>query len=704
MPADPLLVDAILNVLRVRATPEGLRVQEIRAGLEGSPAPQAIQNALEQLQRLGRVRRDDLKGRWRIPGVTSAPPPVVGLPVVADLGIPTEIDDDGVIDLSQREVIGDVVSSRQVVIAGPGFGKTAVACGRVAWLLRQSVEPARVLLLSFTRTAVREMRDRILKLAQGVRDAHGVEVRTLDSFAWRVRAGLTEVLTKGLGHDDNIGAALSALAAPTDELREYLEQFEHVLVDEAQDLVGERARFVFALISRLRPEAGWTVFLDPAQAIYEWSEDEAGSTPQKSFEDLLATLTPAPTRRVLRHLHRTQDPALRQLLLGAREFVLSSQESTRCATLRTVLTSRAPGEPILASAVAEILDPLGQSPNDLLVLVRRRAEALEVSARLTEKGVAHRLRFGSLPRVAAPWIASVLNRACEAVGGATVARADFESAWRSLEAENPWLVSGWSLEYAWRLLRRMAPGGSKSSIHLPLVAERLAGAGAPDDVSSREVGSQGLILGTIHGSKGREAPDVLFLLTSTEGEDVSEARVLYVGLSRAKAALHVRVLRSARWSYLRETGRHWRSTDGGHLQVEIGRAGDLDASRSVKVAGEHLAQQQATLSGFIGTPRAVLVETSEARQWIRCVVENAGAVPLAALSTSCEEDLRQISKANGLNRTPTRVKHLRWFDVTSVGLSADAAMKLDLPEPWNTSRLLLAPVVLGPGLIYGATK
>ena len=65
-------------------------------------------------------------------------------------------------------------------------------------------------------------------------------------------------MTKGLGHDDNIGAALSALAAPTDELREYLEQFEHVLVDEAQDLVGERARFVFALISRLRPEAGWT--------------------------------------------------------------------------------------------------------------------------------------------------------------------------------------------------------------------------------------------------------------------------------------------------------------------------------------------------------------------------------------------------------------------------------------------------------------
>ena len=68
-----------------------------------------------------------------------------------------------------------------VVHAGPGMGKTAVACARVSELIRQDVEPANIWLLSFTRTAVAEIRDRIELFARGELplwwDSWGIEAR-----------------------------------------------------------------------------------------------------------------------------------------------------------------------------------------------------------------------------------------------------------------------------------------------------------------------------------------------------------------------------------------------------------------------------------------------------------------------------------------------------------------------------------------------
>ena len=65
-------------------------------------------------------------------------------------------------DEEQLSVINDEKSSRQIVEAGPGTGKTAVACARVASLIDvHEVPPSKIWLLSFTRTAVREIRNRI---------------------------------------------------------------------------------------------------------------------------------------------------------------------------------------------------------------------------------------------------------------------------------------------------------------------------------------------------------------------------------------------------------------------------------------------------------------------------------------------------------------------------------------------------------------
>ena len=57
-------------------------------------------------------------------------------------------------DKSQREVIDAPLEDRILVGAGPGTGKTAVACARVSQLIDQGgLEPSRIWLISFSRNA-----------------------------------------------------------------------------------------------------------------------------------------------------------------------------------------------------------------------------------------------------------------------------------------------------------------------------------------------------------------------------------------------------------------------------------------------------------------------------------------------------------------------------------------------------------------------
>ena len=633
---------------------------------------------------------------------SSTPPPLVaGIPVVPDAGIPSERDDDGVVDLSQRSVIQAPREARQVVVAGPGFGKTAVACGRVAALLRAKVQPSRILLLSFTRTAVREMRTRIAALANDVEGAGAVDIRTLDSFAWRVRTGLSEAPREVKGFGASIDDTVKMLAQPDDDLREYLHHFDHVIVDEAQDLVGARAELITKLLASVRPDAGYTVFLDPAQAIYDWSEDAVDGDASETFEHRVRALCPAPARCELQHLHRTRDPQLRALLLGARRIVLDAPNDAY-PRLRAALEARAPSDKCFASNVAG--EFAGRDCGDLMVLTRRRGEALELSSQLTKQGVRHRLRFGALPQLAAPWIAPVLNQAFLGRESVDLESQEVADAWEAVTAQNPWLCEGWDFEMAWRLLRRIGKGQTRRQVDIRKVANRLGGATVPDDALLREPGGRGPIVSTVHGSKGREATEAMLLLTRQNDTVLDEARVLYVALSRAKERLDVRRYGAMPWSHLAGSGRPWRRSKSGKLQLEVGRVGDLDALRNAVVFGQAIADQQRQLATFDGACRTVRVWTFPEQEFTRGIVHENQPTPLATLSNTCEDDLREAARAltgDAHARTPTHVLYLRWFDLGSVGLPPDAMPGNNLPEPWQTTRLFLMPLIVGPGVAGG---
>ena len=85
----------------------------------------------------------------------------------------------------QRRVIDAGPHDWLLVVAGPGTGKTQVAAMRLVHLLRSGLQPAQILVLSFSRSAVATLTRRIasLRLADDgiVEDLRHLAIRTFDS-------------------------------------------------------------------------------------------------------------------------------------------------------------------------------------------------------------------------------------------------------------------------------------------------------------------------------------------------------------------------------------------------------------------------------------------------------------------------------------------------------------------------------------------
>ena len=72
-----------------------------------------------------------------------------------------------------------------LILAGAGTGKTTTLCSRVAWLVAEGVAPERILLLTFTRRAAREMLQRARSLVAMPAGSRGVLGGTFHSVAHR---------------------------------------------------------------------------------------------------------------------------------------------------------------------------------------------------------------------------------------------------------------------------------------------------------------------------------------------------------------------------------------------------------------------------------------------------------------------------------------------------------------------------------------
>jgi len=610
-------------------------------------------------------------------------------------------------DESQRRVIDAPPEDRLLVGAGPGTGKTAVACGRVSQLIDQyGLEPSRIWLISFTRTAVQEIRDRIAAYLEDASAAYAVKIATLDSHAWTIHSGFDEGVRVLGSYEENIEHVLRLVRQDAD-VADYLEGVEHLVVDEAQDIVGIRADLVVEMVRKTSSFCGVTVFADEAQAIYGFADarevrsDEVADAAQPPFPARIRGGSAGTFRECeLTEVHRTSSSQLLTIFSDTRRKVLTAagKGEDKLAEIRDQIISLAHGKaPAIDGAALAKLE-------DAFVLYRRRSDVLLTSSMLAQNGVAHRVRMSGLPVCLKPWIGAALSGHARA----DLDRERFMELWD--EKVRDTALATCEADVAWTCLVRIG-GRTDEVLDMRLLRQRLGRKQPPVEVCDAAVGIGGPIVGTIHASKGREADTVHLMLPDTQGANVDqdeEARVVFVGATRGRARLLVgrgyrqlarRVDGSGR-AFCLQT-RH----NSPRAQVEIGRDTDIGAEglagRRLFTSGEAVWESQRRIVDLADEPAALVAVCDRDVDFLYRLREDGSGRCLAVMSQGVNGDLFIVADAvqarlgGGRRRPPDVLRHLHVRGARTVVLPPDAPEGELLHEPWRSSGIMLAPLVLG---------
>lgn len=491
-------------------------------------------------------------------------------------------------------------TARILVEAGPGTGKTEIAARRLATLLQSGIRPAQILVLSFSRSAVKTLTSRLSKLDNAsdlvLEELRHLSIRTFDSWAFRQLRLLGHAPGDLLrqSHDSNIEMLTGHIAGKRrEDVRSGIGSRRHLIVDEFQDLPGVRGDLVLGLLDLLcsadSNDCGFTILGDPAQAIYGFA---ARQDEKKSF--------PSPAeywRRVLDyygdgvstfHLSRNyrSTPAISELALLLRGVLLSDRpESEKLELMKKTFAELPVNDTELGPEWLE-----EKFTGTHAILTRTNGEALRVLQQLVGKDVdgpstTVRLKAGGFATLPPAWIGALLRKVQDQVLSRSRFGAIHDHLCRQWNAEQQARLGLPAKDVAWgRLLKASGSSERETSFELAALRERMAWPDAfPDD---QLVSEEGVFITTVHQSKGMEfeAVTVLDMANIEDGdsgeETLERASVGYVALTRAEktvrkidAADLYAPLGKMEFSAGRVRHRYWRN---GWMNLEMGLEGDVD--------------------------------------------------------------------------------------------------------------------------------
>ena len=342
-----------------------------------------------------------------------------------------------------------------------------------------------------------------------------------------------------------------------------------------------------------------------------------------------------------------------------------------------------------------------QDGESLFVLFRRRADVLMASAFLSD--VPHRIRMSGTPLCIAPWVAAALSTHTSP----DLDSETFNRLWRA--NVQPFNLSEIPVDEAWAILIRLA-GRTRIVVDMRRLRQQLGRRQPSADICSAELGGHGPILGTIHASKGREADVVHLMLprvASEQADPEEEARVLFVAATRGRKRLCIGQGYERGASRVEPSGRIFRFlTRNGDpkVQLEIGRDGDIGAEgltgRTLFADAQDATAAQTQIRSY-GAQIARVAATADASRDFRYGLAAEGGPPFAFLQKAVNDDLFRIGEqmqqwyGGNRRRPPGRIPHLRVVALRSVVLPPEAPEAERLHAPWNSSGIMLAPVVLG---------
>ncbi|XHM67557.1 UvrD-helicase domain-containing protein [Streptomyces nigra] len=500
----------------------------------------------------------------------------------------------------QRAVVEQPWDARVLVTAGAGAGKTHTLVRRLEALcggedLEETLEATEILVLTFSRAAARELRERIARHGERARR---VRAQTFDAWAYGVlRQAYPDKEWAATSFLERLEAAARAVEHGALEAGDAVPP-AHVVIDEVQDLLGDRRDLVETLLDRYQDSCGFTVVGDAAQSIYGFQISDLGERADETgrFFDWLRASYPDDLveLRLTRNFRAVTPEARLALAHGARlQHVTDADEAaTLYEEMRELLVDPANGMEPLTDPLT--LGGLRDFPDTCALLARDNRQALVVSDLLHRHDVPHRLRRPLEDRPVPYWVAELLRR--------TESSTLSEDRFRGLLAEIP-LPYEPNTDAMWAVLRRVARGPGRGILDLDRLRRLVADGRFPDELADPE--TERVVVSTVHRAKGLEFDRVIVLAPPSVSElrrqfkenlDLpGEARALYVALTRARQDLyHVEppTLPVFRRVGGRETGRRfvggWRS----HLRYGIvGAGGDVCAEQPPGHDGDAVATQ-----------------------------------------------------------------------------------------------------------------
>ncbi len=419
----------------------------------------------------------------------------------------------------QMKIISDKDSRCIVVAAGPGSGKTRVLVHKLAsLLLLEDVKHEQLLMLTFSRAAATEFKQRLMELIGNA--AHFVEIKTFHSYCFDL-----------LGRVGNLEAVKGVVAKAAGMIHEGEVEPNRIgktvlVIDEAQDMGAEEYALVKALMIQ-NEEMRVIAVGDDDQNIYGFRGSDSNYMYQLAQGNGSRFIEMTENYRSARHPVNFAN--------GFVKAIDKRMKSTPIISMRKeegwVGVTRYQSEYMYQPLVEELLHHRGSGTS--CVLTQTNREALTLLALLRKRGINSKLiqsmdgfRFWNMMEVR-----YFLRYIDKRVKTPLIPEELWENAKRATFSAYD---GSQSLMYVRRCFELFEQ--TNKAKYIGDFKEFVFESWVEDfcDVSDADV-----VVSTIHKAKGREFDDVYMLITNRDSKDDVPMRWYYVGITRAKNRLFV---------------------------------------------------------------------------------------------------------------------------------------------------------------------
>ena len=425
----------------------------------------------------------------------------------------------GTLSETQRAIINDKQSRHIVVAAGPGSGKTRVLAHKLAsLLLLEDVKHEQLLMLTFSRAAATEFKQRLIGLIGNA--AHFVEIKTFHSYCFDLLGKVGNLEEAG----DVVGRAARMIENGEVEPNRIAKSV--LVIDEAQDMDPNEFALVRALM-RANEEMRVIAVGDDDQNIYAFRGSDSRYMGGLSGDGRACQYELLENYRSCPSIVGFANAFARKI--GRR------MKARPCVAVRkdagTVHVVRHASENMAIPVVEEVKRTWhGESA---CVLTRTNDEAVQMVGALSRAGIPAQLiqsvdgfRFSDLAEVR--YFLRCIDRE-------TVSPVIGDEPWEKAKAKTLARYGESScidcVQRFFTQFEEVHRTKYRSDLQEFVFESKL------EDFCG--VGSDKIFISTIHKAKGREFDTVYMLLRGEKAETDEAKRKLYVGMTRAKDSLYI---------------------------------------------------------------------------------------------------------------------------------------------------------------------